>query len=92
MEQAQAPETARSLRKERVGRVVSNKMQKSITVAIERKVKHPIYGKFMKKTTKLMAHDENNDCGIGDTVRITETRPLSKNKRWRLVEIIEKAK
>jgi small subunit ribosomal protein S17 len=67
-------------------------MQKSITVAIERKVKHPIYGKFMKKTTKLMAHDENNDCGIGDTVRIMETRPLSKNKRWRLVEIIEKAK
>ncbi len=88
----QAAEQARSLRKERVGRVVSNKMQKSITVAIERKVKHPIYGKFMKKTTKLMAHDENNDCGIGDTVRIMETRPLSKNKRWRLVEIIEKAK
>jgi small subunit ribosomal protein S17 len=67
-------------------------MEKSITVAIERKVKHPIYGKFMKKTTKLMAHDENNECGIGDTVRIMETRPLSKNKRWRLVEIIEKAK
>jgi small subunit ribosomal protein S17 len=67
-------------------------MTKSITVAIERKVKHPIYGKFMKKTTKLMAHDENNECGIGDTVRIMETRPLSKNKRWRLVEIIEKAK
>jgi small subunit ribosomal protein S17 len=88
----QAAEQARSLRKERVGRVVSNKMQKSITVAIERKVKHPIYGKFMKKTTKLMAHDENNECGIGDTVRIMETRPLSKNKRWRLVEIIEKAK
>lgn len=75
-----------------MGRVVSNKMTKSITVAIERKVKHPIYGKFMKKTTKLMAHDENNECGIGDTVRIMETRPLSKNKRWRLVEIIEKAK
>jgi small subunit ribosomal protein S17 len=88
----QAAEQARSLRKERVGRVVSNKMEKSITVAIERKVKHPIYGKFMKKTTKLMAHDENNECGIGDTVRIMETRPLSKNKRWRLVEIIEKAK
>ncbi len=83
---------ARNLRKERIGRVVSNKMHKSITVAIERKVKHPIYGKFMKKTTKLMAHDENNDCGIGDTVRIMETRPLSKNKRWRLIEIIEKAK
>jgi small subunit ribosomal protein S17 len=92
MEQAQSAEQARNLRKERVGRVVSNKMQKSITVAIERKVKHPIYGKFMKKTTKLMAHDENNDCGIGDTVRIMETRPLSKNKRWRLIEIIEKAK
>ncbi len=88
----QAEEQARSLRKERVGRVVSNKMTKSITVAIERKVKHPIYGKFMNKTTKLMAHDENNECGIGDTVRIMETRPLSKNKRWRLVEIIEKAK
>ena len=88
----QAAEQARSLRKERVGRVVSNKMTKSITVAIERKVKHPIYGKFMKKTTKLMAHDENNECSIGDTVRIMETRPLSKNKRWRLVEIIEKAK
>jgi small subunit ribosomal protein S17 len=88
----QAADQARSLRKERVGRVVSNKMTKSITVAIERKVKHPIYGKFMKKTTKLMAHDENNECGIGDTVRIMETRPLSKNKRWRLVEIIEKAK
>ena len=88
----QAADQARSLRKERVGRVVSNKMTKSITVAIERKVKHPIYGKFMNKTTKLMAHDENNDAGIGDTVRIMETRPLSKNKRWRLVEIIEKAK
>ncbi len=88
----QAAEQARSLRKERIGRVVSNKMQKSITVAIERKVKHPIYGKFMNKTTKLMAHDENNECGIGDTVRIMETRPLSKNKRWRLIEIIEKAK
>lgn len=82
----------RNLRKERVGKVVSNKMTKSITIAIERKVKHPIYGKFMKKTTKLMAHDEQNAAGIGDTVRIMETRPLSKNKRWRLVEIIEKAK
>ena len=82
----------RNLRKERVGKVVSNKMTKSITVAIERKVKHPIYGKFMKKTTKLMAHDEQNTAGVGDTVRISETRPLSKNKRWRLVEIIEKAK
>ncbi|NOT74529.1 MAG: 30S ribosomal protein S17 [Cyclobacteriaceae bacterium] len=82
----------RNLRKERVGRVVSNKMQKSITVAIDRKVKHEIYGKFMKKTTKLTAHDEKNEAGIGDTVKISETRPLSKNKRWRLVEIIEKAK
>ena len=82
----------RNVRKERVGKVTSNKMHKSITVAIQRKVKHPIYGKFMNKTTKLMAHDENNECGIGDTVRLMETRPLSKNKRWRLVEIIEKAK
>lgn len=82
----------RNLRKERIGKVVSNKMTKSITIAVERKVKHPIYGKFMKKTTKLMAHDEKNTAGIGDTVRISETRPLSKNKRWRLVEIIEKAK
>jgi small subunit ribosomal protein S17 len=82
----------RNLRKERIGKVVSNKMTKSITVAIERRVKHPIYGKFMKKTTKLMAHDEQNTAGIGDTVRLMETRPLSKNKRWRLVEIIEKAK
>jgi small subunit ribosomal protein S17 len=82
----------RNLRKERTGKVVSNKMTKSITIAIERKVKHPIYGKFMKKTTKLMAHDEQNSAGIGDTVRVMETRPLSKNKRWRLVEIIEKAK
>ncbi|MBL7864768.1 MAG: 30S ribosomal protein S17 [Cyclobacteriaceae bacterium] len=82
----------RNLRKERIGKVVSNKMQKSITIAIDRKVKHPIYGKFMKKTTKLMAHDEKNEAGIGDTVRIMETRPLSKNKRWRLVEVVEKAK
>ena len=82
----------RNLRKERIGKVVSNKMTKSITIAVERKVKHPIYGKFMKKTTKLMAHDEQNAAGIGDTVRISETRPLSKNKRWRLVEIVEKAK
>ena len=85
-------EEARNLRKERVGRVVSNKMQKSITVAIDRKVKHEIYGKFMNKTTKLTAHDEKNEAGIGDTVKIAETRPLSKNKRWRLVEIVEKAK
>ncbi|MFZ6000624.1 MAG: 30S ribosomal protein S17 [Bacteroidota bacterium] len=82
----------RNLRKEKVGTVVSNKMQKSITIAVNRKVKHPIYGKFMNKTTKFMAHDEKNEAGIGDTVRVAETRPLSKNKRWRLVEIIEKAK
>jgi len=82
----------RNLRKERIGRVVSNKMTKTITIAVDRKVKHAIYGKFMNKTTKLMAHDEKNEAGIGDTVRIMETRPLSKNKRWRLVEIIEKAK
>lgn len=82
----------RNLRKERVGRVVSNKMQKTITIAVDRKVKHPIYGKFMNKTTKFMAHDEKSEAGIGDTVRIMETRPLSKNKRWRLVEVIEKAK
>jgi len=85
-------EIKRNFRKERVGKVVSNKMQKSITVAVDRKVKHPIYGKFVNKTTKFMAHDENNTAGIGDTVRITETRPLSKNKRWRLVEVVEKAK
>lgn len=85
-------EVARNSRKERVGVVVSNKMQKSIVVAVERRVKHPIYGKFTKKTTKFMAHDENQECNIGDTVKIMETRPLSANKRWRLVSIIEKAK
>jgi small subunit ribosomal protein S17 len=85
-------ETVRNLRKEKVGKVVSNKMTKSITIAINRKVKHPIYGKFMNQTTKFMAHDEKNEAGIGDTVRVMETRPTSKNKRWRLVEIIEKAK
>jgi small subunit ribosomal protein S17 len=82
----------RNLRKERIGLVVSNKMDKSIVVSIERKVKHPIYGKFVKKTKKFIAHDENNECNIGDTVRIMETRPLSKNKNWRLVEILERAK
>ena len=82
----------RNLRKERIGVVTSDKMQKSIGVAVERKVKHPKYGKFVKKTTKFVAHDENNDCHIGDTVKIMETRPLSKNKNWRLVEIIERAK
>nr|WKN37130.1 30S ribosomal protein S17 [Tunicatimonas sp. TK19036] len=82
----------RNLRKERIGQVLSNKMDKSVTVAVERKVQHPIYGKFVRKTTKFVAHDEKNECGIGDTVRIMETRPLSKRKRWRLVEIIERAK
>ena len=82
----------RNLRKERIGVVVSTKMDKSIIVAVKRKVKHPIYGKFINKTKKLMAHDEANTCNIGDTVRISETRPLSKNKTWRLIEIIERAK
>ncbi len=82
----------RNLRKERIGVVVSNKMDKSIVVAVARKEKHPIYGKFVKKTTKLVAHDEKNECNEGDTVRIMETRPLSKTKNWRLVEILEKAK
>lgn len=82
----------RNDRKERIGKVVSNKMQKTITVAVDRKVKHPIYGKFVNRTTKFKAHDEANTAGIGDTVRIMETRPLSKDKRWRLVEIVEKAK
>lgn len=82
----------RNLRKVRIGKVVSNKMNKSIVVAIERRVAHPLYKKYFKKTTKLMAHDENNECGIGDIVKIMETRPLSKRKRWRLVEIVEKAK
>jgi len=82
----------RNLRKERTGVVVSNKMGKSFVIAVKRKVKHPIYGKFVNKTTKLMAHDEKNECNIGDVVKIMETRPLSKNKCWRLVEIIERAK
>jgi small subunit ribosomal protein S17 len=82
----------RNLRKERIGIVVSNKMDKSIIIQVNRKVKHPVYGKFQRKSTKFMAHDEKNECGIGDTVRIMETRPLSKLKRWRLIEILEKAK
>ena len=82
----------RNLRKERTGVVTSNKMDKSITVAIKWKEKHPIYGKFVSKTKKYHAHDENNECNIGDTVKIMETRPLSKTKRWRLVDIIERAK
>jgi len=83
---------SRNLRKERIGVVVSDKMDKSISVSFERKVKHPMYGKFVKKSKKYLVHDENNECGIGDTVKIMETRPLSKNKCWRLVEIIERAK
>ena len=82
----------RNLRKERVGLVIGDKMQKGITVAVVRKVKHPIYGKFVQKTTKLTAHDEQNDCNVGDTVKIMETRPLSKRKRWRFVEIVKRAK
>jgi small subunit ribosomal protein S17 len=82
----------RNLRKEKVGLVVSNKMNKSIVVEIERKVQHPKYGKFVKKSSRFVAHDENNDCSEGDKVKIAETRPLSKNKCWRLVEIIEKVK
>lgn len=82
----------RNLRKTRTGVVRSSKMDKTITVAVERRVKHPIYGKFVKKTTKFHAHDEKNECVVGDVVRIMETRPLSKTKRWRLVEVVEKAK
>jgi small subunit ribosomal protein S17 len=84
--------TERKLRKTRIGVVVSNKMNKTVTIAIERKVPHPIYKKYFKKTTKLMVHDEKQECGIGDKIKVMETRPLSKNKRWRLVEIVEKAK
>lgn len=82
----------RNFRKEKVGVVTSNKMQKTIVVAVERKVKHPKYGKFLTKTSTFKAHDEKNDCNIGDLVRIEETRPLSKDKNWRLVEILERAK
>lgn len=85
-------DNTRALRKTRIGVVVSNKMEKTITVAIERQVAHPIYKKYFKKTTNFMAHDEKNECNIGDTVKIAEIRPLSKNKRWRLVSIVEKAK
>ena len=85
-------EDKRNLRKDRVGVVTSDKMDKSIVVAVERRVKHPKYGKFVKKTSKFVAHDEKNECNTGDTVRILETRPLSKLKNWRLVEIVEKAK
>jgi|TARA_B110000914_G_scaffold217029_1_gene222692 small subunit ribosomal protein S17 len=82
----------RNLRKERVGIVTSNKMEKSIVVSIERRVKHELYGKFLNKTSKFVAHDEKNECNEGDTVKIMETRPISKNKNWRLVEIIERVK
>ncbi len=85
-------ENSRNLRKVRTGKVVSDKMDKTITVAIVDNVKHPLYGKIVKKTYKLKAHDENNECRIGDTVKVMETRPLSKDKRWRLVEIVERAK
>ncbi len=82
----------RNIRKTRIGFVSSNKMQKTISVTVERRLRHPIYGKFVKKSKKFIAHDENNDCNIGDKVRIMETRPMSKRKRWRLVEILERAK
>ena len=82
----------RNLRKTSIGKVVSDKMDKTIVVAVENHVKHPLYGKIVKKTYKLKAHDENNECGIGDTVKVMETRPLSKDKRWRLVSIVEKAR
>ena len=85
-------ETTRNTRRERVGVVVSNSMEKSIVISVKQKIKHPIYGKFVNKTSKFMAHDEENTCNVGDTVKISETRPLSKSKRWRLVEIIERAK
>ncbi len=84
--------TERNLRKTRIGKVVSDKMNKTIVVAVENNVKHPLYGKIMKRTYKLKAHDENNECQIGDRVKVMETRPLSKDKRWRLVSILEKAK
>lgn len=82
----------RKIRKQRVGVVTSNKMDKSITVSVERRLQHPIYGKFVKKSKKFMAHDEQNECNIGDLVKIVESRPLSKSKRWRLIEILQKAK
>lgn len=85
-------EVQRNLRKERIGVVTSTKMDKSISVVVERKIKHPMYGKFVKKTTKFMAHDETNDAKEGDTVRIVETRPISKSKNWRLAEVVERAK
>ena len=92
MSEVAATTITRNLRKTRIGVVSSNKMDKTITVNVERKVKHPLYGKFLKKTTKFHAHDEKNECSIGDTVKIMETRPMSKTKRWRLVEVVEKVK
>jgi len=85
-------EIKRNLRKERIGEVVSNKMNKTAVIAVKTKMKHPMYGKFVNKTSKFYVHDEENTCGVGDVVRIMETRPLSKTKKWRLVEIIERAK
>ncbi len=92
MEEVKKEEVTRNFRKERIGVVVSNKMQKSIVVEVKRKMMHPKYGKFILRTKKFVAHDEENTCNIGDTVRIMETRPLSKRKNWRLVEIVERAK
>jgi small subunit ribosomal protein S17 len=89
---ATTPEVRSTRRKIRVGKVVSNKMKKSIVVTVERRVPHPIYRKYFKRTSRLMAHDEKNEAGVGDTVKIMETRPMSKSKRWRLVEVVEKAK
>ena len=85
-------ETTRNTRRERIGTVVSSSMEKSIVIVVKQKVKHPVYGKFVNKSSRFMAHDEENTCNVGDTVKISETRPLSKNKRWRLIEIIERAK
>jgi small subunit ribosomal protein S17 len=92
MEHTPETEQTRNARKERVGIVVSNKMEKTITVAVRRQMKHPMYGKYLERSSKLMVHDEDNTAGEGDTVRIMETRPISKNKRWRLVEVVERAK
>jgi len=92
MEHTPETEQTRNARKERVGIVVSNKMDKTITVAVRRQMKHPMYGKYLERSSKMMVHDEENTAGEGDTVRIMETRPISKNKRWRLVDIIERAK
>jgi len=89
---SESADTNQKVVRTRVGRVVSNKMNKSITVLVERRVKHPLYGKYIRRSSKLHAHDENNECGIGDTVSITECRPISKTKTWRLVNVIEKAK